>query len=101
MPYPLLWLYQITRFYSYSYYFYLLFIFILNLLIIIHFSFYYRNINQPRLIMGERRGTKALELWCRKCIEGYDNVRVDNMTTSWRNGLAFCALIHSFRPDLM
>lgn len=51
--------------------------------------------------MGERRGTKALELWCRKCIEGYDNVRVDNMTTSWRNGLAFCALIHSFRPDLM
>ncbi|KAH1003211.1 MICAL-like protein 2 [Dendroctonus ponderosae] len=51
--------------------------------------------------MGERRGTKGLELWCRKMTEGYAGVRVDNMTTSWRNGLAFCALIHHFRPDLI
>jgi len=43
--------------------------------------------------MGERRGTKALELWCRRMVEGYKNVRVDNMTVSWRDGLAFCALV--------
>ena len=32
---------------------------------------------------------------------GYTNVKVTNFTTSWRNGLAFCGLIHSFYPDLI
>lgn len=47
------------------------------------------------------RGTKALELWCRRQIEGYPGVNIVNMTTSWKNGMAFCALVHHFRPDLM
>jgi hypothetical protein len=51
--------------------------------------------------MGELRGLSALEHWCKKMTHGYRNVNVRNLTTSWRDGLAFCALIHHFRPDLI
>ena len=39
--------------------------------------------------------------WSKEILSKYSNVKVTNFTTSWRNGLAFCALIHSFYPDLV
>ncbi|KAM9015041.1 F-actin-monooxygenase MICAL2 isoform 5-T7 [Ara ararauna] len=39
--------------------------------------------------------------WCQKQTEGYRNVNVTDLTTSWKSGLALCAIIHRFRPDLV
>ncbi|KAM9854392.1 F-actin-monooxygenase mical2b [Aulostomus maculatus] len=39
--------------------------------------------------------------WCQKQTQGYRGVEVINLTSSWRSGLALCALIHHQRPELI
>ncbi|XP_058161167.1 EH domain-binding protein 1-like protein 1 isoform X2 [Dasypus novemcinctus] len=43
--------------------------------------------------------SQSLLEWCQEVTAGYSGVRVTNFTTSWRNGLAFCAILHRFYPD--
>ncbi|KAM4734191.1 F-actin-monooxygenase mical2b isoform 7-T7 [Anableps anableps] len=39
--------------------------------------------------------------WCQNQTRGYRGVDVTNLTSSWKNGLALCALIHRQRPELI
>ncbi|XP_067352601.1 F-actin-monooxygenase MICAL2 isoform X3 [Channa argus] len=39
--------------------------------------------------------------WCQKQTEGYKNVTITDLTSSWQSGIALCALIHKFKPQLI
>ncbi|XP_078086578.1 EH domain-binding protein 1 isoform X2 [Mustelus asterias] len=56
----------------------------------------------PSPVLGKRpNATQSLLAWCKEVTRNYRGVKITNFTTSWRNGLAFCAILNHFRSDLI
>ncbi|KAJ8008101.1 hypothetical protein DPEC_G00101270 [Dallia pectoralis] len=43
--------------------------------------------------------SQSLLEWCQGATKDHKGVKIINFSTSWRNGLAFCALLHHFHPE--
>ncbi|KAK5980244.1 Calponin actin-binding domain containing protein [Trichostrongylus colubriformis] len=53
----------------------------------------------PPRTMNPNSIKDALLRWVQNRLQGYPNVSVTNFSSSWSDGMAFCALIHRFAPD--
>uniref|UniRef100_A0A8P4GPB6 EH domain-binding protein 1-like protein 1 n=1 Tax=Dicentrarchus labrax TaxID=13489 RepID=A0A8P4GPB6_DICLA len=43
--------------------------------------------------------SQSLLEWCQGVTKGHKGVKITNFSTSWRNGLAFCSILHHFHPE--
>ncbi|XP_046391218.1 serine/arginine repetitive matrix protein 2-like isoform X3 [Ischnura elegans] len=53
----------------------------------------------PQLSRSASGVKDKLLYWCQMKTKEYKNIQIENFSTSWSNGLAFCALIHHFCPE--
>ncbi|XP_029696001.1 EH domain-binding protein 1-like protein 1 isoform X5 [Takifugu rubripes] len=50
--------------------------------------------SRPKLVQS----SQSLLEWCQEVTQGHKGLKITNFSTSWRNGLAFCAILHHFHP---
>ncbi|XP_067942015.1 EH domain-binding protein 1-like isoform X2 [Watersipora subatra] len=58
-------------------------------------------IKDAPIVMSASSASADLLTWAQQVTAEYKSIKITNFTTSWRNGMAFCAILHSFRPDLI
>ena len=62
----------------------------------------YKSLSLPlSLSQGLVSSSQSLLEWCQEMPQGYRGLKITNFSTSWRNGLAFCAILHHFHPEKM
>lgn len=55
----------------------------------------------PLAALVKNGGSKrnALLKWCQSKTAGYVDVDITNFSSSWNDGMAFCALLHTYMPE--
>ncbi|XP_026473199.1 smoothelin-like protein 1 isoform X2 [Ctenocephalides felis] len=57
------------------------------------------KVTDPELAKNVCSIKERLLNWAKSKTSEYENIKIDNFSTSWADGLAFCALIHHFLPN--
>lgn len=67
------------------------------------FSFFLQILDREleKKMPVQRKGMRALQIWVSRVTSNYGCIEITDLTTSFRNGLAFVGIIHHFRPDLI
>jgi hypothetical protein len=53
------------------------------------------------LVRGGGSKRNALLKWCQNKTIGYQDIDITNFSSSWNDGLAFCAILHTYLPEVI
>jgi len=59
----------------------------------------YRKYRIAVITHQDKKEEEGLLLWCKNVTTGYHGVQIENFKTSFKDGLAFLALVHRYSPD--
>jgi len=59
----------------------------------------YRRFRIATISVQDKSSEEGLLLWVKQATSSYSEVHIESFKTSFRDGMAFVALVHSFNPD--